>query len=424
MAGAIQKNLMLFLLGKMTAVLGSSIYGFAIGLYILAKTGSSLNFAITLLLSALPRILLSPITGTISDRWNRKIIIITSDFACAIWLMIVFFIFTFLYPEIWVLYLATAVLSILNTFYSNAVTSAIYNMVGPDHLQKAMSLNQAAASLSTILGPVLGGVFFGLFNITTFMIINIITFTISGLASVFIQYDLFAEKKEKTSGNTVFTDLKLGFSYVKEQAFIKNLIMISIFLNFWFAVFPVALPYLVLTVRKMESYQLGIIEGSFSVGMLFMSIFLSTRAEIKRKELSILGGLIAMSCVLILIGLPNFPGMTNVSNGIFFPYLILMVLLLSTFIMIVNMPIMVLLQKSTPDHYRGRVMSLLETGASAMSPLGFILFGFVLEKMPVWILLAICGLSIISLILYHIKKKTFVEHLRNIDKPKEMALKA
>ncbi|QED46689.1 MFS transporter [Cytobacillus dafuensis] len=424
MAGAIQKNLILFLLGKMTAVLGSSIYGFAIGLYILAKTGSSLNFAITLLLSALPRILLSPIAGTISDRWNRKIIIITSDFACAIWLMIVFFIFTFLYPEIWVLYLATAVLSILNTFYSNAVTSAIYNMVGPDHLQKAMSLNQAAASLSTILGPVLGGVFFGLFNITTFMIINIITFTISGLASVFIQYDLFAEKKEKTSGNSVFTDLKLGLSYVKEQAFIKNLIMISIFLNFWFAVFPVALPYLVLSVRKMESYQLGIIEGSFSVGMLIMSIFLSTRPEIKRKELSILGGLIAMSCVLIFIGLPSFPGMMNVTNGIFFPYLIFMVLLLSIFIMIINMPIMVLLQKSTPDHYRGRVMSLLETGASAMAPIGYILFGFLLEKMPVWILLAICGLSIISLILYHIKRKTFVEHLRNADKPKEMALEA
>ncbi|MEH7344654.1 MFS transporter [Bacillus sp. JJ1532] len=422
MAGSIQKNLILFLIGKMTAVLGSSIYGFAIGLYILAKTGSSLNFAITLLLSALPRIVLSPIAGTLSDRLNRKMMIITSDFACAIWLVIVFFIFTFLYPEIWVLYLATAVLSILNTFYSNAVTSAIYNMVGPDYLQKAMSLNQAAASLSAILGPVLGGIFFGLFNITTFMIINIITFTISGLASVFIQYDLFAEKKEKTNGNSVLTDLKLGFIYVKNQPFIKNLILICIWLNFWFAVFPVAIPYLVLTIRKMESIQLGIIEGTFSVGMMVMAIILSTRPEIKRKELSIFGGLIAMSTVLILLGLPNVPGMTHISNTLFFPYLVIMVFLLSTFIMLINMPIMVLLQKSTPDEYRGRVMSLLETGASAMTPLGFIIFGFALEKMPVWILLAVCGLSIIALILYHIKKKTITPYLREDNKPKEVAL--
>jgi hypothetical protein len=52
----IRKNLILFVPGKMAAVLGSSIYGFAIGLYILAKTGSSLSFAITLLMSSLPRI--------------------------------------------------------------------------------------------------------------------------------------------------------------------------------------------------------------------------------------------------------------------------------------------------------------------------------------------------------------------------------
>lgn len=415
---AVKKNMILFLLGKMTAVLGSSIYGFAIGLYILAETGSSLNFAVTLILSILPRILLSPIAGTLSDRWNRKKMIIISDFACAIWLLVVLLLFTYVYPEIWLLYVATAVLSILNTFYSSAVTSSIYNMVGPDFLQKAMSLNQAAASLSTILGPVLGGMFFGLFQITTFMIINIIAFTISGIASIFIQYDLFAEKKEKEINSTIFSDLKSGFSFVKNQVFIKNLIFLSVFLNFWFAVFPVAMPYLVLTIRKMEPVQLGIIEGTFSVGMMLMAIILSTRPEIKRKDLTIFGGLIAMSTVLILLGLPNLPGMMGVSNSILFPYFILMVLLLSSFIMIVNMPIMVLLQKSTPDEYRGRVMSLLETGAGAMAPLGYIIFGFLLERMPVWILMAICGMSIILLILYHIKRKVLVNSLREADSPK------
>ena len=82
------------------------------------------------------------------------------------------------------------------------------------------------------------------------------------------------------------------------------------------------------------------------------------------------------------------------------------------------MPIMVLLQKSTPDEYRGRVMSLLETGAGAMAPLGYIIFGFLLERMPVWILMAICGMSIILLILYHIKRKVLVNSLREADSPK------
>ncbi len=196
MEAQIKRNITLFLSGKLTAVLGSSIYGFAIGLYILSETGSSLNFAITLILSALPRILLSPFAGALSDRWDRKKIIIISDFACAVWLIAIFLLYLLVTQEIWLLYTATAVLSILNTFYSAAVTSAIYNMVGPDTLQKAMSLNQAAASSSSILGPVLGGVFFGIFHLSVFMLINIIAFTVSGITSLLIQYNLFAEKKK------------------------------------------------------------------------------------------------------------------------------------------------------------------------------------------------------------------------------------
>lgn len=224
MPNAIKRNIILFMTGKFTASLGSSIYGFAIGLYILAETGSSLNFAITLVLSVLPRVLFAQIAGTLSDRWNRKRLIITSDFASALWLLFIFFFFLFIRQDIWVLYLATAVLSTLNTFYSTAVTSAIYNMVGPDNIQRAMSLNQTAISLSTILGPVLGGVLFGLMDISTFMILNIIAFTLSGTASVFIHYNLFAENREKGEIQSFFSQLKLGFVYVQQQAFIRKLL--------------------------------------------------------------------------------------------------------------------------------------------------------------------------------------------------------
>lgn len=409
----VKRNIILFLTGKLTAVLGSSIYGFAIGLYILAETGSSLNFSITLFVSILPRILLSPIAGTLSDRIDRKKIIIISDFACAVWLLVIFIIFTFLTQHIWLLFLATFILSSLNTFYSTAVTSAIHNMVGSDYIQKAISLNQVAVSISTILGPVLGGVLFGFMSISTFMIINIIAFTFSGIVSIFINYHLFSEKKVEAKEETFFSELKIGLTYVKQQSFIKNLLFIAVFLNFWFAVFPVALPYLVLTVRGMESYQLGIIEGSFSIGMLIISIVLAQMKEIKNKKRSIFGGLVGLSSMLILLGIPSVPGLSNLPNMFFFPFLITIVLLLASFIMLINMPVMVLLQKSTPDHYRGRVMSLVETGASCMTPLGFIVFGYLLEFTPVWFLLLICGASIFIIVLYSLRNKRFIQQLNS-----------
>ncbi|WP_043934375.1 MFS transporter [Bacillus sp. EB01] len=422
MKQAVKRNLFLFVPAKMVAVLGSSIYGFAIGLYILEQTGSSLNFAITLLMSALPRVLLSPVAGALADRYDRKKIIIFSDFGCAIWLGIILVLFTYVTQDIWLLYIASAILTTLNTFYSNAVTSTIFNMVGPDNIQKAMSLNQSAASMSAILGPVLGGAFFGFMPITTFMAINIAAFSISGLLSLFIRYNLFAEKKDLVERTGFFQDLKEGFIYVRNEPFIKHLIFFAIWLNFWFTAFPVALPYLVLVVRNMPSYQLGIIEGSFSVGTLLMALILSVRPEIKKKEFAILSGITGMSIALILMGLPSLPAVSGIPNTAIFIYLIALVLISSSLSMVINMPIFVLLQKKTPDELRGRVMSLLETGASGMTPIGLILFGVLFEILPAWMLMAISGAAILLLVTYHVWKKTFSRYLREDSVPAQSGL--
>ncbi|MBD7939596.1 MFS transporter [Cytobacillus sp. Sa5YUA1] len=421
---AIKKNLVLFLLAKVVIVLGSNIYSFAIGLYVLSVTGSAVNFSITLLLTILPRILLAPLAGTLSDRWNRKRIIITTNFACALWITVICVLFIFVTQDIWLLYLATCILSIINTFYSSAVMSSIYNMVGPDHLQKAMSLNQAVVSFSGILGPILGGVFFGLLPLSSFMIMNICGFFISGLASLFINYYLFAEKTPVQQTGSIGSELKEGLSFVKKQTLLRKLIFVSIWVNFWFAVFPIALPYLVLTIRDMPSYQFGIIEGSFAVGMLVMSTILSLKAEIKRKSLSLFVGMLCLGVLLALLGVPQLPMFLAVSNQVIFVYLLIIVLLLAAAIMIINIPVMVLIQKSTKDEYRGRVMAILETGASAATPLGFILFGLFLEWLPMWVMMVVAGVSIIGFILYQARNKHFFRLLQQTDQPKVMSIEA
>lgn len=420
-SAAIKKNLVLFLLAKVVIVFGSSIYSFAIGLYVLAVTGSAVNFSITLLLTILPRIILAPLAGTLSDRWNRKRIIITTNFACALWIAVICGLFIFVTQDIWLLYLATCVLSIINTFYSSAVMSSIYNMVGPDFLQKAMSLNQAVASFSVILGPILGGILFGLLPLSSFMMINICGFFLSGIASLFINYYLFVEKTEKQQAGTIQTELRAGLSYVKKQTLLLQLIFMSIWVNFWFAVFPVALPYLVLTIRQMPTYQFGLIEGSFAVGMLVMSTILSLKAEMKNKSLSIGIGMVCLGILLMLIGMPQ---LIEISNQVVFVYLIGIVLLLAAAIMIINIPVMVLIQKSTNDEYRGRVMAILETGASAATPLGYILFGLFLEWWPIWVIMLVSGGSIICMILYHTRNKQFFNLLQQTDQTKVVSTEA
>ncbi len=51
-------------------------------------------------------------------------------------------------------------------------------------------------------------------------------------------------------------------------------------------------------------------------------------------------------------------------------------------IMVVNIPMQVHMQKTTDPNYLGRVFGLLETIATAIAPLGMIVYGLLLDMLP------------------------------------------
>ncbi len=66
------RNICLYVIGKTVSIFGSSIYSFALGLYVLQITGSALNFAITLILGTIPMIVMNPFAGVIADKVDKE----------------------------------------------------------------------------------------------------------------------------------------------------------------------------------------------------------------------------------------------------------------------------------------------------------------------------------------------------------------
>ena len=66
------RNICLYSIAKTVSLFGSSIYSFALGLYVLQITGSALNFAITLILGTIPMIVMNPFAGVIADKVDKK----------------------------------------------------------------------------------------------------------------------------------------------------------------------------------------------------------------------------------------------------------------------------------------------------------------------------------------------------------------
>ena len=66
------RNICLYSIAKTVSLFGSSIYSFALGLYVLQITGSALNLAITLILGTIPMIVMNPFAGVIADKVDKR----------------------------------------------------------------------------------------------------------------------------------------------------------------------------------------------------------------------------------------------------------------------------------------------------------------------------------------------------------------
>ncbi len=85
----------------------------------------------------------------------------------------------------------------------------------PKRRIRVNSLSKLIDSLSTILGPILGGVMIALMDIRVFMLLNGISFVLSAISEFFIDYEFYVEPQQKrVVHKTVFIEhLKMGISY-------------------------------------------------------------------------------------------------------------------------------------------------------------------------------------------------------------------
>jgi MFS family permease len=181
-------NLLLFSTGKLISIFGTSIYSFAMGLYVLNMTGSGLSFAATLVLGIIPAIIINPFAGVIADRFDKKKMVISMDLLNGIMLIAVFFLSSFYGLSIPVIYITTFMLTVFTTFFGVSLEAAKPNLVSLNRLMDINSISKIIDSFSSILGPMIGGMVFAFVDVKLFIIANGISFIFSAICEIFIDF--------------------------------------------------------------------------------------------------------------------------------------------------------------------------------------------------------------------------------------------
>ncbi|WP_342421693.1 MFS transporter [Paenibacillus sp. FSL E2-0178] len=415
-SAATNRNIFLFFTGKLASVLGSSMYTFVVGLYVLKLTGSGSSFAVTLLCGMLPSILLSPFAGVVADMVNRRKLLISSDLASALIMSLSFLAVSIEGISLLPIYISLILLSICATFYSISVSSSMMMLVDSDSIQRAGSLNQIAGSVGHLLAPILAGMLYAFLPLEDFMLLNAAGFTLSTVMGCMLKFkpvpealseDRLADATAET-GNLRFrerlgsvaaevrTNLKEGFSYVIRRPVIRSLLIIVFWINFFVVALNIVLPFVGVQTLGLSSKQYGVLEATIAAGMLLMSLLLTVLPQSNNPVKPIIGGLSVLGLLFLAMSLPLLLHFTATVTFIFFLPLLL---LIGIVIMIINIPIQVYLQQSIEEEYRGRVFGLVEGIAGSIAPLGMLLYGVLLDWIPGSIILLASGAAILAVTL-------------------------
>jgi MFS transporter, DHA3 family, macrolide efflux protein len=146
----------------------------------------------------------------------------------------------------------------------------------------------------------------------------------------------------------------------------------------------------------MASQHFGFTEGAFAVGMLLLSIYLSVRKEVKFPLLVAKRGIIIMGAIM---GVTALPLLISMKYNLMFGYFILLEFVLGACIVFVNTPTQVMMQKQIADEFKGRVFSIVETFAMALSPLGMIIYGFLYDVFPAHLVLILSSGLLLAVVL-------------------------
>ena len=162
--------------GQLISVLASQMTNFALTIWIFEQTESATAMAILQVCFILPFLLLSPIAGALVDRYDRKLMMMVSDFGAVLSTVGLLILQATGNLEFWHLYIAAVINGIGNTFQWPAYSAAITTMIPKEKYSRANGMMSLIGAGPGIISPLLAGALLPVLGLTGIMTIDVVTF--------------------------------------------------------------------------------------------------------------------------------------------------------------------------------------------------------------------------------------------------------
>jgi MFS family permease len=318
-----------------------------------------------------PHLLLLPLTGFAADHLDRRKLLIGTQAAMgALALGLGILTITGL-VQLWQVYMFAFLLGCVTAFDSPARHTFVAELVGEADLSNAVALNSTSFNAARMIGPAIAGTLIASVGSGWVFLINAASFVAVLGSLAFIRVGELHPQSRAVRTRGSFAE---GFRYVWKRPDLKAILVMLFLIGTFGLNFQIFISTMSVTVFHGGASQYGFLTSIMAIGTVVGALLAAGR-EKPRFALLVAGGAIfGLGCALAAVA-PN--------SGLFGIALVIIGVSALTFTNSTNS----LMQLSTDQAMRGRVMAIRLAIALGCTPIGAPIVGWVADRFgPPWAL--------------------------------------
>jgi MFS family permease len=365
------RNYRLFYFGQTISLSGTWMQTIAQAWLVLEITNSKVALGTVTMLQFLPITIFVLFAGVIADRIPKRNFILCTQTIAMVQALILTVLVWSGHVELWHVYVLAIMLGLANAFEQPTRQAFVVEMVGKDDLMNAVALNSGMFNAARLVGPAIGGFVIASVGVKAAFLLNGISFVpvIAGLMMMRTS-ELHTTGRRSSGPINPFRELREGLAYAFKTPSVLLIVILVAFIGAFGYNFTVVLPLVDRYVLDRGSTGLGFLTSAVGLGALASALLLARRERVARSTL--FGGGLAFSLLLAAVAASHW-----------YPVTLLCLLMLGVASTAFGATANTSLQLATPDHLRGRVMSLYMLLFAGSTPIGGFLTGFMADRLGV-----------------------------------------
>jgi MFS family permease len=361
------RNFRLFWFGQLVSLIGTWMQSIGQAWLVLVLShNNALELGIVGALQFLPVLVFSLFGGVIADRWPKRRLLLVTQSSAMVLALILFTLTATHVVQIWHIFILATLLGTVNAVDMPTRQAFVVEMVGRDDVMNAVALNSSLFNTARIVGPAIGGVLIAWLGVSLLFLLNGLSFiaVIIGLAMIHTDELHTVIRPQRARGlRASFTQLGEGLSYVRQSAVVLTVIILLAGIGTFALNFNVVLPLFAADVLRVGAPGFGVMSAVLGAGSLVAALVIAATGHKPRMSVLLVSGAMLAVFEIGFALSPWYPLSLLLLAGCGFATI--------SFSATANTA----LQTASPDHLRGRVMSLYIVFFAGTTPIGNLLTG-------------------------------------------------